>query len=97
MLYEMEEPYRMLNANGESFLQNYYPDADSLAEACQMKASHWAPSTCRDNSIHIDRAIKAEVLAGRGTANDAIYLDLAHAKRGFKPELFEDFMTSCGH
>lgn len=95
MLYEMEEPYRMLNANGEAFLKNYYPDADSLAEGCVRKASHW-PVSCRDSSLHIDRAIKAEAIAGRCTENDAIFLDLAHAKRGFQPELFEEFMLSCG-
>lgn len=91
MLYEMEEPYRLLNTRGEAFLKNYYQDADSMAEGCHMKASHW-PVSCRDLSLHIDRAIKAEVLEGRGTENDAVFLDLAHARRGFEHELFEEFM-----
>ena len=95
MLYEMEEPYRLLNINGEAFLQNYYEDADSLAEGCRMKASHW-PVSCRDTSLHIDRAIKTEVLAGRGTKFDAVYLDLSHARRGYQHELFEEFMLSRG-
>jgi L-aspartate oxidase len=95
MLYEMEQPYRLLNSNGEAFLKNYYSDADAMAEGCRLKAAHW-PVSCRDESLHIDRAIKLEVLAGRGTDNDAVYLDLALARRGFKHELFEDFMLSCG-
>lgn len=95
MLYEMEEPYRLLNTRGEAFLKNYYPDAESMAEGCHMKASHW-PVSCRDASLHIDRAIKAEVLEGRGTENDAVFLDLAHARRGFEHELFEEFMLERG-
>jgi len=95
MLYDMDEPYRLLNTRGEAFLKNYYPDADSMAEGCHLKASHW-PVSCRDASLHIDRAIKAEVMAGRGTENDAVYLDLANARRGFKHELFEEFMLSRG-
>jgi succinate dehydrogenase/fumarate reductase flavoprotein subunit len=91
----MEEPYRLLNARGEAFLKNYYPDAEAVAEGCRAKASHW-PVSCRDASFHIDRAIKTEVLEGRGTENDAVYLDLAHARRGFKHELFEEFMLSRG-
>jgi L-aspartate oxidase len=95
MLYEMEEPYRLLNKNGEAFLKNYYPDADSLAEGCRQKAAHW-PVSCRDGSFHIDRAIKAEVLANRGTESDGVYLDLAHATRGFRHDLFENFMRDNG-
>lgn len=95
MLYEMEEPYRLLNANGEAFLQNYYRNADAMAEGCRLKAAHW-PVSCRDESLHIDRAIKLEALAGRGTSRDAVFLDLSQARRGFKHELFEEFMQSCG-
>ncbi|MEM7564009.1 MAG: FAD-binding protein [Pseudomonadota bacterium] len=91
MLYEMDEPYRLLNKNGKSFLQDYYPDQDSLIEGCHLKANHWPVST-RDASLHIDRAIKQEVLSGRGTENNGVYLDLANATRGFKHELFESFM-----
>lgn len=95
MLYEMEEPYRLLNSHGKAFLQDYYPNADAMAEGCELKAAHW-PVSCRDASLHIDRAIKAEVLAGRGTENDAVYLDLSQATRGFKHELFENFMNDNG-
>ncbi|MEL6301887.1 MAG: FAD-binding protein [Pseudomonadota bacterium] len=95
MLYEMEEPYRLINKHGKSFLQDYYPDADSMIEGCNLKAAHW-PVSCRDASLHIDRAIKNEVLAGRGTENNAVFLDLSHATRGFKHELFENFMIDNG-
>ncbi|MEM8547167.1 MAG: FAD-binding protein [Pseudomonadota bacterium] len=91
MLYEMEEPYRLLNKHGKAFLQDYYPDAQSMAEGCDLKAAHW-PVSCRDASFHIDRAIKAEALAGRATENDAVFLDLSHATRGFRHDLFENFM-----
>lgn len=95
MLYEMEDPYRLLNVHGEAFLKNYFQDAESMAEGCRLKAAHW-PVSCRDAALNLDRAIKAEVIAGRGTEFDAIYLDLSHAKRGFEPELFEEFMLARG-
>lgn len=95
MLYDMEEPYRLLNADGQAFLKDYYPDHEAMLEGCHLKSAHW-PVSCRDSSFHIDRAIKTEVLQGRGTVNDAVYLDLSTARRGFKHELFEEFMASRG-
>lgn len=95
MLYDMEQPYRVLNADGKAFLQNYLPEAVTLEEVSKRKASHW-PVSCRDHALHLDRAIKAEVLAGRGTKNDAVLLDLSGARRGFEPELFIKFMLSKG-
>ena len=95
MLYEMDEPYRLFNKEGQAFLHNYLPEGITLAEACKMKAAHW-PVSCRDSALYLDRAIKAEAMAGRGTEHDAIFLDLSHAERGFLPELFPDFMASKG-
>jgi len=95
MLYEMEEPYRLLNAQGKTFVAGYLPDGVTLEEVSTLKADHW-PVSCRDNSVHLDRAIQGEVLAGRGTANDAIFLDLSQAERGFEAELFVKFMASRG-
>jgi succinate dehydrogenase/fumarate reductase flavoprotein subunit len=46
--------------------------------------------------LHLDRAIKGEVVAGHGTRNDAVLLDLSGARRGFEPELFIKFMLSKG-
>lgn len=95
MLYDMEQPYRLLNAYGKAFVQNYLPEGLTLEEVSKLKASHW-PVSCRDHALHLDRAIKAEVLAGRGTRNDAVLLDLSGARRGFEPELFIKFMLSKG-
>jgi L-aspartate oxidase len=95
MLYDMEQPYRLLNADGKTFVQNYLPEGVTLEEVSRHKASHW-PVSCRDHALHLDRAIKGEVLAGRGTRNDAVLLDLSGAQRGFEPELFIKFMLSKG-
>ncbi len=95
MLYEMEEPYRLVNIEGKDFLHEYLPDDCSLEEVSRLKALHW-PVSCRDASIHLDRAIKGEVLKGRGTSHDAVFLDLSQADRGFEPEMFEKYMQSLG-
>jgi len=95
MLYDMEQPYRLLNANGKAFLRDYLPSGVTLEDVSHQKASHW-PVSCRDHALHLDRAIKGEVLAGRGTKNDAVLLDLSGARRGFEPELFVKFMLSKG-
>jgi L-aspartate oxidase len=95
MLYDMEQPYRLLNADGKAFVQNYLPDGVTLVEVSKRKAWHW-PVSCRDQALHLDRAIKAEVIAGHGTRNDAVLLDLSGARRGFEPELFVKFMLSKG-
>jgi len=93
MLYEMPEPYRMFNRDGKSFIQNYLPDGVSLEEISKCKAMHW-PVSARDQSIHLDRAIHGEVLAGNGTINEGVYLDLSSARREFLPEMFVEYMAS---
>lgn len=95
MLYEMEQPYRFLNADGKAFLKNYVPEGVSLEEVSRQKASHW-PVSCRDCALYLDRAIKTEVIAGRGTKNDAVLLDLSSAGRESEPEQFTRFMLSKG-
>jgi len=95
MLYEMDKPYRLLNAEGKCFLQQYLPDGVSVEEVSRAKALHW-PVSCRDVAIHLDRAIKGEVIRGNATAHDGVFLDLSMAKRGFEPELFAPFMLSRG-
>ncbi|MCC7385295.1 MAG: FAD-binding protein [Deltaproteobacteria bacterium] len=95
MLYEMPEPYRLLNRHGKSFVQDYLPAGLSLEEVSRLKAYHW-PVSCRDAAIHLDRAIHGEACAGRGTEHDAVFLDLSRAKRGFQPELFVEYMSSRG-
>jgi len=95
MLYEMEEPYRMFNANGEAFLSRYLPAGMSTKDVSDLKAIHW-PVTCRDGAIHLDRAIHGEALAGRATPNDGVFFDLSIGERGFQPEVFHKFMLECG-
>ncbi len=95
MLYEMEEPFRMYNGRGEAFLERYLPDGVSLEQVSKDKAYHW-PVSCRDNGIHLDRAMHNEVLAGRGTPNDGVFLDLSRGERGFQPEVFDKFMRDLG-
>ncbi len=98
MLYEMEEPYRLINRHGKAFLQDYLPEGVDLNEVCRQKSSHW-PVSSRDDSIHLDRAIKAEGLKNDGLApgvHAPVYLDMSRAERGFLPELFPAFMLEKG-
>ena len=95
MLYEMEQPLRMLNRHGKAFLSDWLPEGMDIGDVSRIKAYHW-PVSCRDAAIHIDRAIHGEVVAGRGTENDAVYLDLAGTRRGFEPEVFERYMLDNG-
>src|SRR5437660_9944459 len=77
MLYEMDEPYRILNAHGKTFIEQYLPAGVSLEEASRLKAFHW-PVSCRDAALHLDRAIKGEGLHGRATAHGGGVLALSH-------------------
>src|SRR2546430_10198278 len=91
---EWEEPYRILNAHGKTFIERYLPAGVSVEEVSRLKAFHW-PVSCRDAALHLDRAIKGEVLAGRATAHDCVLLDLSRAERRFLPELFEEHAVVC--
>lgn len=95
MLYEMAEPYRLLNAHGKTFVENYLPNGVTLDQVSKDKAYHW-PVSCRDSAIHLDRALKGEVLAGRATPSNGVFLDLSRAKRGFQPEVFIEYMHKVG-
>lgn len=96
MLYEMDEPYRLINHQGRAFLQDYLPDGADLNDVCRVKSTHW-PVSSRDLSIHLDRAIKTE-----GMKKDAngqyqpVFLDLSRAERKFLPEIFPAFMKEKG-
>jgi len=95
MLYEMDEPYRLVNASGKAFVKDFLPDGVSLEEVSSTKAFHW-PVSCRDAAIHLDRAIKGETLRGGATAHGGVFLDLSRGERGFEPEMFVKFMLSHG-
>jgi succinate dehydrogenase/fumarate reductase flavoprotein subunit len=95
MLYEMPEPYRMMNRHGKAFIHEYLPAGLSIQEVSNLKAFHW-PVSCRDDAIHLDRAIHGEAVAGRASEHDGIFLDLSRAKRGFQPEMFIEYMHASG-
>lgn len=95
MLYEMQEPYRLLNQHGKAFLADYLPAGVSVDEVCTQKSSHW-PVSCRDHSIHLDRAIKSEGMKGTGPGHSPVFLDMSRAERQFLPELFPAFMLEKG-
>lgn len=95
MLYEMDKPYRLLNAHGKAFVESYLPDGVTVGDVSRSKALHW-PVSCRDISIHLDRAIKGEALCGNATIHNGVFLDLSEATRRFEPELFAPFMLSKG-
>lgn len=95
MLYEMQEPYRLLNHQGKAFLKDYLPQGVSVEEVCRQKSSHW-PISCRDDSIHLDRAIKAESTRGPDGKLRPVFLDMSRAERQFLPELFPAFMLEKG-
>lgn len=95
MLYEMQDPYRLINSDGKAFLEDYLPEGVSVEEVCLQKSNHW-PVSCRDHSIHLDRAIKAEGMRGDGTDLSPVFLDMSNAERQFMPELFPAFMLEKG-
>ncbi|MFK7894087.1 MAG: FAD-binding protein [Granulosicoccus sp.] len=95
MLYEMQEPYRLLNQQGKAFLEDYLPSGVSVEEVCRQKSTHW-PISCRDDSIHLDRAIKTEGMKTAGAAHAPVFLDMSRAERQFMPELFPAFMLEKG-
>ncbi|MFH1619790.1 MAG: FAD-binding protein, partial [bacterium] len=70
------EDIRIYNSQGEEFLENYLPPGASLAEAKAQAAQH-SPFSTRDSlSRYLNVALMKEVMAGRGTAHDGIYMDL---------------------
>jgi len=95
MLYEMKEPYRLINSQGRAFLEDYLPEGISVDEVCTQKSAHW-PVSCRDHAIHLDRAIKQEGLRGKNGGRSPVFLDMSRAERAFLPELFPAFMQEKG-
>jgi fumarate reductase (CoM/CoB) subunit A len=95
MLYEMEDPYRLYDKNGKSFVDEFLPDGVSLKDVSDLKAAHW-PVTSRDHAIHLDRAIHQMVIQGRATEHDGVLLDLSSSERGFQPEVFTEYMHKVG-
>lgn len=70
------EDGRMYNAEGKEFLENYLPQGVTAAEVRAQAGKH-SPHTTRDSvSRYLNVAIMKEIMAGKGTAHGAVYLDL---------------------
>lgn len=67
---------RVYNSEGEEFLERYLPAGSSLDEAKVQAATHNPYSTRDSLSRYLNVALMKEVLAGRGTTHDGIYMDL---------------------
>lgn len=67
---------RVYNGKGEDFLANYLPPGASLEEVMEQNSWHSSFSTRDPLSRYVSVALVKEVMAGRGTAHDGIYMDL---------------------
>jgi len=86
---------RIYNADGEEFIQNYLPSGATLQE-CMDQRAHHTPFSTRDTlSKYIDIAIMKEVLEGRGSQHNGVYLDLTDPKFSI-PERSRDFYLYRG-
>ena len=65
----------VLNSGGETFIEKYIPQNLSIGEVISKRIEH-GPFTSRLFSKYYDIAIYSEIRSGRGTKNDAIFLDL---------------------
>jgi succinate dehydrogenase/fumarate reductase flavoprotein subunit len=74
------EDSRVYNSRNEEFLEKYLPAGASLAEAKRQARRH-SPFSTRDSlSRYLNVALMKEVMAGRGTNHDGIYMDLTSSK-----------------
>jgi fumarate reductase (CoM/CoB) subunit A len=70
------EKFRVYNSNGDEFLANYLPPGASLEEALTQNSWHSSFTTRDSLSRYITIALMKEVMAGRGSPHDGIYMDL---------------------
>ena len=75
---------RLYNARGEEFLSRYIPEGMS-PESCMDRRSGHYPFSTYDGSQWIDVAIQKEILAGRGSAEGGVYLDLTRVSEASLP------------
>jgi len=71
---------RILNGNGEEFIQNYLPKRVTVEECMEQHGKH-GPFSARDFGKYLEASITKEVKAGRGNEHDACYLDTNALKR----------------
>lgn len=68
---------RLLNGNGEEYLEKYLPAGLSVEDVYQLKSVTF-PFTMRNASGYIDIANFNEIVESRGTENQGVYFDLSH-------------------
>jgi succinate dehydrogenase/fumarate reductase flavoprotein subunit len=76
MLVRMLHPHvKLLNVEGEEFLQKYLPGGASPEDCLAQRQLHNPFSTRDTLSKYIDISVIGEVKAGRGTQHHGVYLD----------------------
>ncbi len=65
------------NVNGEEFIPRYIPEGVDVDEAIYIKGVSY-PFTVRNASKWVDVAVFTEIVEGRGTTHDGVYMSLAH-------------------
>lgn len=88
-----EEPPKIVNANGEEFIQNYLPDGVTYEECVKQHCTH-GPFSTSDLSKYIEVATVNEIKAGRGNEHDACYIDINALKR--ISELYQQWFSYRG-
>jgi len=68
---------KLTNARGEEFLAKYCPQGVTPQEVIDAKSMSY-PFSVRTVAKYLDIAIFKELLAGRGTESDGIFLDVTH-------------------
>jgi len=72
---------KVLNVNGEEFIQNYLPPGVTVSDCMDQKLLH-GPFSSRDISRFLDIAMVKETKAGRANKNNAFLLELKRLKLG---------------
>lgn len=87
---ELWECYpKILNVNGDEFIQNYLPQGVTLKECMDQKAKH-GPYSTRDASKYLEISMTKEAKAGRANEHCAFYLEVpSPLERFITPELSE--------
>lgn len=67
---------KVYNSEGEAFLRRYVPPGMSVEQCMDLKSYHY-PFSCYIGSHWIEVGIQQEVLAGRGTPDGGVYVDLS--------------------
>ncbi len=91
-LWAWDRAPRFLNAQGQEFLADYCPPGATPQQVLAQHSMHDPASTRDLYSRFLEVAIMGEVIAGRGTAHDGVWLD----HRGFE-HLLDPNMAAWYH